>query len=305
MLQEIISKKDLVWNKYTDNIVENFSVKISDNVMNELKNNRDIINNSEETFPILQQEILDFKKKILIEGIGFFVIDGECFSDFSREETTEIYSKICKTLGTLYVQNIKNEKFVAIKDEGRSMMLGGRYHQTKEGGSFHTDSPQWKKVPVFIGMCCINPAKKGGESKFVSAYSIHNEMLKEHKHFLEMLYEQFHFDKRGEYKSGESPTVFEPIFTYNDNQLKLRYLRDYINDGHKIQNIPLSKEQNEALDCLDKIIHDENLAVSYELKQYDMVFLNNDRVMHGRTSFEDFEDVEKKRLMIRTWIKDN
>jgi len=304
MLQEIISKKDLVWNKYTDNIVENFSVKISDNVMNELKNNYDIINNSEETFPILQQEILDFKKKFLIDGIGFFVIDGECFSDFSREETTEIYSKICKTLGTLYVQNIKNESFVAIKDEGKSMMSGGRYHQTKEGGSFHTDSPQWEKVPDFIGMCCINPAKKGGESKFVSAYSIHNEMLKEHKHFLEMLYEQFHFDKRGEYESGESPTVFEPIFTYNGNQLKLRYLRDYINDGHKIQDMPLSKEQNEALDCLDKIIHDENLAVSYELKRYDMIFLNNGRVMHGRTSFEDFEDVEKKRLMIRTWIKD-
>ena len=304
MLQEIILEKDLAWDKYMGNIVENFFVKISDNVTNELKNNSNLINNSEEIFPILQQEILDFKKKILIEGIGFFVIDGECFSDFSREETTEIYTKICKTLGTLYVQNIKNERFVAIKDEGKSMISGGRYHQTKEGGSFHTDSPQWEKVPDFIGMCCINPAKKGGESKFVSAYSIHNEMLKEHKHFLEMLYEQFHFDKRGEYESGESPTVFEPIFTYNGNQLKVRYLRDYINDGHKIQDMPLSKEQNEALDCLDKIIHDENLAVSYELKRYDMIFLNNGRVMHGRTSFEDFEDVEKKRLMIRTWIKD-
>ena len=303
MLQKIISEKDLVWDKYVGNIAENFFVKISANAINELKNNRSFINNSEETFPILQQEILDFKKKFLIDGIGFFVIDGECFSDFSREETTEIYSKICKTLGTLYVQNIKNESFVAIKDEGKSMMSGGRYHQTKEGGSFHTDSPQWEKVPDFIGLCCINPAKKGGESKFVSAYSIHNEMLKEHKHFLEMLYEQFHFDKRGEYESGESPTVFEPIFTYNGNQLKLRYLRDYINDGHKIQDMPLSKEQNEALDCLDKIIHDENLAVSYELKRYDMIFLNNGRVMHGRTSFEDFEDVEKKRLMIRTWIK--
>ena len=211
MLQEIISEKDLVWDKYAGNIAENFFVKISANATNELKNNRNFINNSEETFPILQQEILDFKKKFLIDGIGFFVIDGECFSDFSREETTEIYSKICKTLGTLYVQNIKNESFVAIKDEGKSMMSGGRYHQTKEGGSFHTDSPQWEKVPDFIGLCCINPAKKGGESKFVSAYSIHNEMLKEHKHFLEMLYEQFHFDKRGEYKSGESPTVLEPI----------------------------------------------------------------------------------------------
>ena len=95
--------------------------------------------------------------------------------------------------------------------------------------------------------------------------------------------------------------MFEPIFSYNDNQLKVRYLRNYINDGHKIQDVPLSKEQNNALDCLDKIIHDENLAVSYDLRQYDMVFLNNSRVMHGRTSFEDFEN---KRLMIRTWIKD-
>ena len=304
MLQEIISEKDLVWDKHAGNIAENFFVKISANATNELKNNRNFINNSEETFPILQQEILDFKKKFLIDGIGFFVIDGECFSDFSREETTEIYSKICKTLGTLYVQNIKNESFVAIKDEGKSMMSGGRYHQTKEGGSFHTDSPQWEKVPDFIGMCCINPAKKGGESKFVSAYSIHNEMLKEHKHFLEILYQQFHFDKRGEYESSESPTVFEPIFTYNDNQLKCRYLRNYINDGHKIQNTPLSKEQNEALDIFDKIIHDENLAVSYNLKPNDMVFFNNNRVIHGRTTFEDFEDIGKKRLMLRTWIKD-
>jgi hypothetical protein len=97
------------------------------------------------------------------------------------------------------------------------MISGGRYHQTKEGGSFHTDSPQWKEVPDFVGLYCITPAKKGGESKFVSAYSVHNKMLKEHKHFLEILYQRFHFDKRGEYKSNESPTVFEPIFSYNDN----------------------------------------------------------------------------------------
>ena len=131
-------------------------------------------------------------------------------------------------------------------------------------------------------------------------------MLKEHKHFLEMLYQQYHFDKRhGEYEPGKSLTSVKPIFTYNSNQLKCRYLRDYLNDGHKIQNIPLSKEQNEALDIFDKIIHDENLAITYDLQQNDMVFFNNDRVMHGRTSFEDFEDIEKKRLIIRAWIKDD
>ena len=304
MLQKIISEKDLAWDKHSGNTIENFSVQISDNASNELRDNHQLITNLEETFPILQKEILGFKNKFLIGGIGFFVIDGKCFSDFSREETIGIYNKICKALGTLYVQNIKNEKFVVIKDEGKSMMSGGRYHQTKEGGSFHTDSPQWNKVPDFVGLCCVNPAKKGGESKFVSAYSIHNKMLKEHKQFLEMLYQQFHFDKRGEFESKESPTVFEPIFTYNNNQLKCRYLRDYINDGQMIQKTPLSKEQNEALDIFDKIIHDENLVVSYKLRQNEMVFFNNNRVMHGRTSFEDFEGIENKRLMIRTWIKD-
>ena len=304
MLQKIITDKNFVWDKHTYSKLENFVVKISNNAITELKNNRNFLNNSEHTFSILQKEILDFKKIFLVEGIGFFIIDGKCFTDFSKEELIEIYQNVCKILGTLYVQNDKNQKLVQVQDSGKSMKSGGRYHQTKEGGSYHTDSPQWEKVPDFIGMCCINPAKKGGESKFVSVYSIHNKMLKEHKQFLEMLYQQFHFDKRGEFESKESPTVFEPIFTYNNNQLKCRYLRDYINDGQMIQNTPLSKEQNEALDIFDKIIHDENLVVSYKLRQNEMVFFNNNRVMHGRTSFEDFEGIENKRLMIRTWIKD-
>ena len=304
MLQKIITDKNFVWDKHTSSKLENFVVKISNNAITELKNNRNFLNNSEHAFSILQKEILDFKKKFLAEGIGFFIIDGKCFTDFSKEELIEIYQNVCRILGTLYVQNDKNQKLVQVQDSGKSMKSGGRYHQTKEGGSYHTDSPQWEKVPDFIGMCCINPAKKGGESKFVSVYSIHNKMLKEHKQFLEMLYQQFHFDKRGEFESKESPTVFEPIFTYNNNQLKCRYLRDYINDGQMIQNTPLSKEQNEALDIFDKIIHDENLVVSYKLRQNEMVFFNNNRVMHGRTAFEDFEGIENKRLMIRTWIKD-
>ena len=304
MLQKIITDKNFVWDKYTSSKLGDFIVKISNNAITELKNNRNFLNNSEHTFSILQKEILDFKKKFLVEGIGFFIIDGKCFTDFSKEELIEIYQNVCRILGTLYVQNNKNQKLVQVQDSGKSMKSGGRYHQTKEGGSYHTDSPQWEKVPDFIGMCCINPAKKGGESKFVSVYSIHNKMLKEHKQFLEMLYQQFHFDKRGEFESKESPTVFEPIFTYNNNQLKCRYLRDYINDGQMIQNTPLSKEQNEALDIFDKIIHDENLVMSYKLRQNEMVFFNNNRIMHGRTSFEDFEGIENKRLMIRTWIKD-
>ena len=165
MLQETIRDKNFVWDKSTASNLANFIVKISNNAINELKNNRNFLNNSERSFPVLQKEITDFKKKILVEGIGIFIMDGKYFADFSKEESIEIYKKICKILGTLYIQNNKNEKFVKIYDMGKSMQSGGRYHQTKEGGSFHTDSPQWKEVPDFIGMYCINSAKKYGKSK--------------------------------------------------------------------------------------------------------------------------------------------
>jgi len=305
-LQEIITDENLVWDKSLGNKPENFIVRLASKTIDELKSNRKELKNLDEwSFPELKNEINELKITKILHGVGLVIIDGKCFTDFSDEEVIEIYKNICKTLGTLLTQNIKNEKLVKVQYEEKSMQDGGRYHQSKEGGSFHTDSPHWEHVPDFVGLYCVNPAKKGGESKFVSVYSIHNKMLKEHKHFLEMLYEQFHFDKRrGEYEPGKSLTSVKPIFTYNGNQLKCRYLRDYLNDGHKIQNIPLSKEQNEALDIFDKIIHDENLAITYDLQQNDMVFFNNDRVMHGRTSFEDFEDIEKKRLMVRAWIKD-
>jgi len=118
------------------------------------------------------------------------------------------------------------------------------------------------------------------------------------------LYNKFHFDKRGEFKENESPTVFEPIFEYKNGILALRYLRNYIDQGQQRQNQPLSKIQNESLDYFDKITKDAEITVDYNLKSGDMVFFNNHRVLHGRNSFEDHEDVNLKRYLIRTWIKD-
>ena len=305
MLQEIVTDESLVWDKFSVSNTSKFLVNISDESINELKKERDFLTKATNDLPIFQSEILNFKKRFLKKGIGLFVINGECFLDFTNDEITKIFRIVGTFLGTLYIQNIKNEKLVKIMDEGNSMKTGGRYHQTNEGGSFHTDSQQWTKTPDFIGMCCINPAKKGGESKFVSAYKIHNEMLREYKEDLESLYEKFHFDKRGEFNSGESPTVFEPIFKYKNDQIICRYLRDYINDGHKNQKLPLTIKQKQALDHFDKIIHNEDNMISYNLKRKDIAFFNNNRVIHGRTSFEDFEDIAKKRLMIRSWIKDN
>ena len=304
ILDKIITDGHLVWDKTLANKKQKFVADLSPGTVDELIKRRNELDNlNENDLLLLKNEILEFKKKIL-DGFGLFIINGACLKDFSLKEKISIYTLIAEILGELIIQNIKQEKIVEIKDVGKSMQTGGRYHETKEGGSHHTDSPQWKDVPDYLGLFCVHNAKKGGTNLFLSAYTIHNRILKGRKDLLNILYGKFHFDKRGEFKEGESSTVFEPIFKFKDGKLYFRYLRNYIDAGHDIQNQPLSESQKEALTYLDNFMLEEDMIMSYDLKPDDMVFSDNHWIIHGRTAFEDFDDPNLKRLMLRTWIRD-
>ena len=304
ILDKIITDGHLVWDKTLTNKKQKFVADLNPGTVAELIKRRNELDNlNENDLLLLKNEILEFKKKIL-DGFGLFIINGACLKDFSLKEKISIYTLIAEILGELIIQNIKQEKIVEIKDVGKSMQTGGRYHETKEGGSHHTDSPQWKDVPDYLGLFCVHNAKKGGTNLFLSAYTIHNRILKGRKDLLNILYEKFYFDKRGEFKEGESSTVFEPIFKFKDGKLYFRYLRNYIDAGHDIQNQPLSESQKEALTYLDNSMLEEDMIMSYDLKPDDMVFSDNHWIVHGRTAFEDYDDPNLKRLMLRTWIKD-
>ena len=304
ILDKIITDGHLVWDKTLANKKQKFVADLSPGTVGELIKRRNELDNlNENDLLLLKNEILEFKKKIL-DGFGLFIINGACLKDFSLKEKISIYTLIAEILGELIIQNIKQEKIVEIKDVGKSMQAGGRYHETKEGGSHHTDSPQWKDVPDYLGLFCVHNAKKGGTNLFLSAYTIHNRIFKGRKDLLNILYEKFHFDKRGEFKEGESSTVFEPIFKFKDGKLYFRYLRNYIDAGHDIQNQPLSESQKEALTYLDNSMLEDYMMMRYNFKPDDMVFSDNHWVVHGRTPFEDHDDPNLKRLMLRTWIKD-
>mgnify|MGYP001429096513 FL=1 len=304
-LDKIITDERLAWDKTLSDKREQFVVHLDSEIIQELierRNELDSINKND--LPLFKKKILNFRNERLLDGVGLFVIDGICMESFSVKEKTSIYTLTSKILGELIIQNIKQEKIIEIKDVGKSMKTGGRYHETKEGGSHHTDSPQWKNVPDYLGLFCVHNAKKGGTNLFLSAYTIHNRILQERKDLLDIFYEKFYFDKRGEFKDGESPTVFQPIFELKNKKLFFRYLRNYIDAGHDIQNQPLSQPQKDALTYLDNLMHMEDITLKYDLKPGDMVFSDNHRVVHGRTSFEDYDDENLKRFMLRTWIKD-
>lgn len=305
MLEEIIVDKNKAWGRELEKDTDKFLVDVNDEVINEIRSKRmEIHSENESDFPILTNQIKIFKRDILINGCGFFVINGSKFSEFSYDEMNSILKIISKIIGELLEQNKDHEKVVEIKDLGKTMKAGSRYHHTKEGGSYHTDGCHiYHNFPHYVGLVCINPAKSGGESKFASSYTLHNQLLEE-KNLLKILYEKFHIDKRNENEINESPTQYEPIFQYENNNLVFRYQRELIEAGCKKMNQSLTSIQKDALNALDRALANENFAVTYLMNPYDIMFSNNKWLIHDRNGFEDFDEENKKRVLLRTWIRE-
>ena len=179
ILEKQILDSEHSWDKSLENTPEKFSVKLDSKSLDELILKRSkIIDENPNDFDILVEYIETLKNSILIKGCGFLVISGKELEDFNSEQKRSIYIIISKIVGTLLEQNKNKETIVEIKDIGKSMKTGGRYHQTKEGGSYHTDGSHiFQNPPDYVGLFCINPAKTGGVSKFMSAYTIHLSLI--------------------------------------------------------------------------------------------------------------------------------
>ena len=92
---------------------------------------------------------------------------------------------------------------------------------------------------------------------------------------------------------------------FENGKLHCRYLRNYIISGHELENVPLSSLQKDSIDLLEQITQVPENILSYDLKTNDMIFFDNHRMLHGRTEFEDYKEEDKKRRLLRTWIKMN
>jgi len=306
ILEKLVLDSERCWDKSLENSPQKFLVETNSESLDELLNNKTKISNENPNdFKCLSEYIQNLKNKILINGCGFFVIRGKEFSKFNLDEKKNIYIIISKIIGKLLEQNKDKETVVEIKDLGKTMKTGGRYHQTKDGGSYHTDGSHiFKNPPDYVGLLCINPAKKGGISKFMSAYTIHNKLL-ENKTLLEIFYEKFHHDKKNENAEDKNQTQFEPIFQFVKNELIFKYQRELIFTGHEKAKQPLTQIQIKAIEFLEDVLNNSNQVATYGLKSGDMMFSNNRWLIHDRTSFEDFEDEKLKRLLFRTWIREH
>jgi alpha-ketoglutarate-dependent taurine dioxygenase len=73
--------------------------------------------------------------------------------------------------------------------------------------------------------------------------------------------------------------------------------------GQEKAGQPLTTAQVRALDLLDRVLGDPGLRAEFSLKPGDMFFINNRWIFHNRTAFEDHPDPERRRHLVRLWLR--
>ena len=254
-------------------------------------------------FPRLAAALDSIRDTYIENAPGFCIIDGSSTAFLTMVERRALYLLCIEAFGRTLSQNAAGDHIVVVVDRGQPFSAGGRYHQTNASGVLHSDSPQWPVVPDYVALLCVRTAMQGGESKFISAYCVLERLGQEHPDLVDELGQPFLFDKRGDFAAGEAPVTPAPIVSTINGRLHFRYLRSYIDSGHRLSDVPLTGRQTAALDALDEVLRREELVVSLRMEPGDLQVLNNHFVLHDRWPFVDYDEPERRRLMLRAWLQ--
>ena len=246
------------------------------------------------------RESLQAVRVALEVGRGFAIIESP---PLAAKEAQSLYWNVGQALGQPFAQNVQGTMLYDVRDTGQDVAQGARFSVTNYESSFHTDNSFGTEVVDYVGLLCLQTAKSGGKSHVLSGLAVHNELLAHHPDVLATLYQPFHVDRRGGVRDGDAPTIQVPIMQWDGRELIVRYLRYWIEAGHEKIGVPLTPAQRTALDVLDEVLKRRDLRVEFDLKPGQMYFINNRWTLHNRTAFEDHPEVERRRHLVRLWLR--
>lgn len=234
-----------------------------------------------------------------LSGCGFVLLRGFPVENYSLPEAAIGYLGIGSYFGKFRSQNAKGHLLGHVRNIGKDISNPTtRFYETNRALKYHTDSAD------IVALLCLKTAKQGGASRIVSSVTLHDEILKRRPDLWRVLFNDFPTDRRGEVPPGMQPWFDVPVFNWYEGQLTTIYVGQYIRSAQK--NCPearrLSPLELEALDYLDTLCNDPQLNLTMDFRPGDMQFLSNHQVLHSRTDFEDWEEAERKRHLLRLWL---
>lgn len=234
----------------------------------------------------------------LDRGRGFVLIKGFPVSEHQKEDCAAVYWGIGLHLGRAVSQNTDGDLLGHIRDTGADpKQYGVRLYKTRAEQDFHTDGAD------IIGLFCLRPARSGGVSRIVSSAAIFNEMQRRRPELAPVLFKPFPFDTQGQHRPGARPWFDFPLCQFTDDRLRTFFIPWYIRESQQHDEAPrLTAEQEEAIAFIEKTANDPRFYLDMHFEPGDMQFLKNASVLHKRTEYEDWDEPDLKRHLLRLWL---
>ncbi len=291
---EIQSATDWVYRLTADDIAELCAA-----LTHARSRNGDFYRWTREDFPLpgLASRIHDWLLE-LDRGRGFILIKGFPVGERSKEDCAAVYWGIGLHMGRAVSQNTDGDLLGHIRDTGADpKQYGVRLYKTRVEQDFHTDGAD------IIGLFCLRPARSGGVSRIVSSVAILNEMQRRRPELASVLFKPFPFDTQGQHRPGTPPWFDFPLCQFTDDRLRTFFIPWYIRESQQHDEAPrLTPEQEDAIAFIEKTANDPRFYLDMHFEPGDMQFLKNASVLHKRTEYEDWDEPDLKRHLLRLWL---
>jgi len=244
--------------------------------------------------------VLDRLRGDVVDGRGFVLLRGLPVEGRPVAESATLYWGLGSYFGSARSQNHKGHLLGHVYDLEQGLSETNpllRSYQTAERQRFHIDRAD------LVALLCLKRAKSGGESAIVSSMTLHNVMAARRPDLLERLYQPFPTDRRGEIPEGKAPFYEAPVFNAYEGKVSVLYSRLHIGSSQRFDDARrLSPEDWEALDMFGELAGDPQLRLDMNFMPGDIQILHNHTILHARSAYEDWQDPELKRHLLRLWL---
>jgi hypothetical protein len=230
---------------------------------------------------------------------GMCLVKGFPVDLWDEDDTRLAYWGMGLYMGVGRTQNRASQVMNDVRDEGGDYKAkGGRGYNTNAGLDFHQDSCD------VVGLLCRRTAKSGGTSKVISSIRLRDEVLRLRPDLMAVLQQPFFHSYQGTQDPTQPPYYSCPIFGDDPDFFVARTNRKNTDAAQRdFPEVPrLTGAQTEALDLFDQLMPSQLLCYSMELERGDLQLLNSYVTLHSRTPFEDFEQADQKRHLLRLWL---
>ena len=230
-------------------------------------------------------------------GRGIAIVRGIPVEGHSVEDVGRMFWALGAHFGRGVSQSAIGDVLGYVRDEtppgGEESARG---YTSRRELSLHTDLGQ------VVGLMCVRQARSGGESQYAAGLAIHNEIAAMRPDLLPVLYRGFPYHRRGEQAADAAPiTPYDiPVFSVSGGEMSVFMVREIFNAAFRELKRPFTREEIEAIDLFREVA--QSLQFETRLEAGEATFLNNYTVMHARSEFEDWDEPESKRLMLRLWL---